>query len=123
MYLTARKFARMLFWATLVAGFLTFLWPQQVPLWVPLSLAVVCGILFLYVTIYPARTRRPEWRCPVCGWTPFAIAAWQCKKCGHVWDTFATEGACPNCGHHHEETACLRCRKISPNRRWHAPQE
>jgi hypothetical protein len=121
MYLTAAKYARILFWAAIVAGFLTFLWPTRVRPWIPISIAGVCGVLYLYVKLYPRRTQRLEWRCPGCGWRPFAIRAWKCKKCGHVWDTFATEGVCPQCGHEHEETACVRCRNIYPNKQWRAP--
>jgi len=121
MYLHAVKYNRVLFWAILVAGFLAFLWPAQVPLWLPLGLAGVWLVVFAYVVLYPRQTRRLGWRCPACGWVPFALRAWQCKKCHEVWDSFTTDGACPHCGHQHDETACLRCRQISPNWQWHVP--
>ncbi len=121
MYLAAARYARILFWATLVAGFLTFLWPGVVPIWIPLVLGLVCGGLFLYVVMHPRRTYRLGWRCPHCGWVPFAIRAWKCKKCGMVWDSFATDGRCTRCAHQHDETACIRCRRIAPNWRWHVP--
>ena len=118
MYLTAVKFSRVLLWAAVCAGFLAFLWPRVVPLWLAVSLAGGCAVCWFYVFNHLRTTRRHEYRCPVCGWVPFVIRAWKCKQCGQVWDSFETAGACPRCGHEHEETACLRCKRISPNRDW-----
>lgn len=118
MYLAAVKLARILFWSALVVGLLGLLLPRLVPLEWAAVLAGACGVLFLYAVLHVQRTRRPGWRCPECGWVPFALAAWKCKACGGVWDTFSTDGVCPRCGHAHEETACVRCRRISPNPRW-----
>ncbi|HEV3259701.1 MAG TPA: hypothetical protein VG013_22730 [Gemmataceae bacterium] len=118
MYLAAVKLTRILFWAALATGILGLLMPEVVPLWLPLGLAIGCGVLFLYAVAHVQRTRRRERRCPHCGWVPFALNAWKCKGCGLVWDSFATGGVCPRCGHRHEETACPRCRRISPDRQW-----
>jgi hypothetical protein len=123
MYLAAVKLRRILFWAALATGLLALAMPEFIPLGLPLGLAVSCGVLFLYATLYVRGNRRPGWRCPECGWVPFALSAWKCKACSFVWDTFSTEGVCPRCGHEHEETACLRCRRISPNGRWEAGRE
>jgi rubredoxin len=118
MYLFAAKLTRPLFWAALATGILGLLMPDLVPLWLALILAIGCGLLFLYTGLHVRRTRRFEWQCSHCGWVPFALDAWKCKECGFVWDAFDTGGVCPRCGHRHEETACLRCRRVSPNRQW-----
>jgi hypothetical protein len=121
MYLAAVKLARVLFWAALVAGILGLLLPKIIPLGLALGLAVACGAAFLYTVLHVQRTRRAGLRCPECGWVPFALRAWKCKGCGFVWDSFATGGVCPRCGHAHEEAACVRCRRISPYERWARP--
>src|SRR5262245_7504155 len=120
MYLVAVQLTRTLFWAALAAGFLGLLMPELVPLWLALGLAIACGCRLLFALAHARRTRRHEFRCPECGWVPFALNAWKCKQCGFVWDSFATGGICPRCGHKHEETACVRCRRISANERWEA---
>jgi predicted RNA-binding Zn-ribbon protein involved in translation (DUF1610 family) len=118
MYLAVAKLTRVLFWAALAVGILALLLPDLVPLSLPLGLAVACGALFLWAALHVRNTRRYGWRCPECGWVPFALNAWKCKECGFVWDTFQTGGICPRCGHGHDDTACLRCRRISSNARW-----
>jgi hypothetical protein len=123
MYLALFKLSRILLWATLAALCLALLMPDIVPLWLPLGMAGAWAALVVYGISHVRQTRRPDWRCPLCGWAPFAIAVWKCKVCGQVWDSFATGGTCPRCGHHHEETACLRCRRISPNWQWRAADQ
>lgn len=118
MYLPLVKLLKILFWLALVTGVLALLMPDVVPVWVPLAAGTGCVGLFVYAAIHLRRTRRHGLRCPHCGWVPFALNAWKCKNCKFVWDTFSTDGVCPRCGHKHEETACVRCRKITPNRRW-----
>jgi hypothetical protein len=120
MYLTAVKAARALFWAALVAGILSLLMPEAVPIWLGLGLGIACGLCFFFAVFHVHNTRRHELRCPFCAWVPFAVEAWKCKECGFVWDSFGTGGACPRCGHQHDETACARCRKIFPMERWQA---
>jgi hypothetical protein len=118
MYLAAVKLRQIFFWAALAAGFLALLFPQFLPLWVPLGLAVLCGLVFLYTILYVRRTLRYDLRCPACGWVPFDLDAWKCKECGFVWNSFTTDGVCPRCDHRHDETACVRCRRIFPNWKW-----
>jgi rubredoxin len=118
MYLVAVKLRRILLWAAFAAGFLSLLFPKFVPLELPIGLAVSCGLLFFYTILHVRSTKRSDLRCPACGWVPFALNAWKCKECGFVWDTFSTDGVCPRCGHDHEETACVRCRRILPNSQW-----
>ena len=118
MYLAAVKLTRILFWAALSAGFLGFLLPEFVPLWLSLGLAIACGTFFLYAILHVRRTRRYKLRCPACGWIPFALDVWKCKECGLVWDSFSTAGVCPRCNHKHEETVCVRCRRSFPNGQW-----
>ncbi len=118
MYLLAVKLTRTLFWAALAAGFLGLLLREQIILWLALGLGCGCVVFFLGAVFHVQRTRRRELRCPLCGWVPFALTAWKCKECRFVWDSFSTAGLCPRCGHQHEETACVRCRRISPNGQW-----
>jgi hypothetical protein len=119
-FLPAVKLKSIFFWAALVTGFLALLLPQAVPLFVPLALAAGWGALFLFTVLHIRNTRRQEYRCPNCGWIPFALPAWKCKSCHSVWDYFSTEGRCPRCEHQHEEAACVRCRRIARNRQWQA---
>ena len=117
MYLPLVKLMRGCFWAALAVGLLKFLLPQ-IPLAVPLGLAAGAVVCFLLAALHSKQTRRPGLRCPSCGWVPFALNAWKCRTCRFVWDAFATDGVCPNCGHRHDELACVRCRRIAPPRRW-----
>lgn len=118
MYLPVVKLMRALFWAALATAVLTLLMPNLVPYPVPLVLAAACVGLFLWAALHIRNTRRHGLRCPWCGWTPFALSAWKCKQCRFVWDSFSSDGVCPRCGHAHEETACVRCRRIARNERW-----
>ena len=118
MYRNIRRLRRILFWAALASAVLWLIFPETVSIWVPIILAASwLGALF-YAVFHVRFTRRDGWRCPQCEWVPYAIAAWKCKGCGLRWDTFSTLGLCPRCGHQHEETACPRCRRVSPNTAW-----
>ena len=118
MYLAAVKLRRNLLWAAFGAGFLALLFSRFVPPELPVGLAIACGLLFIYAILHVRRTKRGDLRCPGCGWVPFALDAWKCKECGFVWDSFQTDGVCPRCDHAHDEAACVRCRRIFPNRQW-----
>jgi hypothetical protein len=61
-------------------------------------------------------------RCPRCGWEPRPGDRWGCL-CGHVWNTFETEGVCPGCGRAWEETQCHRCHAWSLHRDWYVTEE
>jgi hypothetical protein len=68
-------------------------------------------------------------RCPLCAWRPSASSRWSCEwiegpeprfaGCGTVWNTFATGGRCPGCGHQWQWTSCLRCAQWSPHDDWY----
>jgi len=60
----------------------------------------------------------PRIRCPKCRWSPDAEARWSCR-CGHLWNTFHTRGACPGCGYQWTATACLNCGQMSPHSDWY----
>jgi hypothetical protein len=58
-------------------------------------------------------------RCPHCQWRPQPSSRWCCRclhtpeppfvGCGTLWNTFATAGVCPGCGHRWQWTSCHRC--------------
>jgi len=56
--------------------------------------------------------------CPKCTWEPPASARWLCS-CGHKWNTFDTQGQCPECGKVWRKTQCLECQKWSPHHEWY----
>ena len=68
-------------------------------------------------------------RCPICTWRPSPSNRWSCywkdtpepffKACGAVWNTFATKGWCPGCGHQWRWTSCLRCGEWSLHDDWY----
>lgn len=120
-YRTVRKLRGFLFWLAILAFLLWLGLPQLVPIWVALGLAGAWLLALLYGIFHVAVTRRTGWRCPNCEWVPYAIDAWKCKGCGQRLDVFSLLGACPRCGHQHEEAMCLRCRQPSPNRAWMKP--
>jgi hypothetical protein len=68
-------------------------------------------------------------RCPACEWRPSPGDRWCCNaerapeppftSCGTVWNTFATAGRCPGCGHQWTWTGCLRCHEWSRHDDWY----
>ena len=68
-------------------------------------------------------------RCPLCGWCPSASSRWCCDRvaspepffepCGTEWNTFATRGRCPGCGHQWKWTSRLRCGGWSLHDDWY----
>ena len=67
-------------------------------------------------------------RCPKCAWRPGSSDRWSCdwtlpeaffRSCGSSWNTFATRGQCPGCGHRWHWTSCLRCGGWSPHDDWY----
>ena len=61
-------------------------------------------------------------KCPKCHWEPDGKAYWQCS-CGHVWDTFSTQGVCPKCHKRWQDTSCILhaggCTAWSPHIDWY----
>ena len=68
-------------------------------------------------------------RCPLCSWQPSASSLWCCdcrwtpepffQGCRTTWNTFATRGRCPGCGHQWLWTSCLRCDQFSLHEDWY----
>lgn len=56
----------------------------------------------------------PGVRCPRCAWVPHEHDHWLCS-CGFRWNTFRTRGKCPSCNKQWTETACLKCKEMSPH--------
>ena len=71
-------------------------------------------------------------RCPLCQWQPDSSSRWACSDCGHpeyfynacgmVWNTFATGGRCPGCGHQWRWTSCLNCWEWSLHEDWYTKE-
>jgi hypothetical protein len=82
-------------------------------------------------TIFETGRRRSSQaiRCPLCQWRPTSSSEWLCDPrgtpeppfpaCGAVWNTFATRGQCPGCGHQWHWTTCHRCGVCSPHADWY----
>ena len=68
-------------------------------------------------------------RCPRCEWQPPPSTLWACESygtpepyfggCGTLWNTFATGGKCPGCGHQWQWTSCPHCHEWSPHEDWY----
>ncbi len=56
----------------------------------------------------PSIGNRPGITCPGCGFAPVAGMEWVCAPdgCGGMFDTFATQGACPHCEARFAWTMC-----------------
>jgi Zn-dependent protease len=64
--------------------------------------------------------RRAGFECPECKTAPPLGDLWRCSNCGFGFDTFATQGVCPNCAARYESTRCLDCGRMSPMSQWYA---
>jgi DNA-directed RNA polymerase subunit RPC12/RpoP len=62
--------------------------------------------------------RREGFACPSCRTAPLAGAYWKCDECKEAFDTFATRGVCPHCGHEHARTICIDCQELNPMSQW-----
>jgi Zn-dependent protease len=62
--------------------------------------------------------RRDGFACPVCKTTPPQGALWVCGKCRKPFDTFQTQGICPNCGVQYAATSCPECGSLQPFSEW-----
>jgi Zn-dependent protease len=65
--------------------------------------------------------RRAGYECPVCKAGPPLGEFWRCANCSTSFDTFATQGVCPNCSSQFAATLCLDCARMSPVTEWYAP--
>jgi Zn-dependent protease len=65
--------------------------------------------------------RRAGFACPSCKTAPPLGELWRCGKCGKAFDTFLTQGICPNCETQFNVTQCLDCGESHPIQEWIAP--
>jgi Zn-dependent protease len=66
-----------------------------------------------------AKTPRHEgFACPACKSAPPKGALWVCGKCRKPFDTFETQGICPNCGVQYSTTSCPECGSQKPISEW-----
>jgi Zn-dependent protease len=65
--------------------------------------------------------RRAGFACPSCKVAPPLGPLWKCGKCQQTFDTFASGGACPNCGTQYPTTTCGECRRQFPMNEWVVP--
>ena len=64
--------------------------------------------------------RRLGYACPSCHSAAPLGDHWQCSRCNHRFDTFATGGACPFCGAQYDTVMCLYCLERRPMSQWAA---
>ena len=64
--------------------------------------------------------RHDGFACPVCKVAPPRGAFWGCGKCRKAFDTFETQGVCPNCGTQFAVTSCPECGSLRPMSEWMA---
>ena len=57
-------------------------------------------------------------RCPKCAWQPKPEDRWSCI-CGHSWNTFDTQGRCPECAIQWKDTMCPSCHQWSLHLAWY----
>jgi hypothetical protein len=62
--------------------------------------------------------RRPGFACPSCLTAPPLGAFWGCAQCGRPFDTFETQGVCPNCSARYSTAMCLDCQVSSSMVAW-----
>jgi Zn-dependent protease len=62
--------------------------------------------------------RHDGFACPVCKVAPPRGAFWVCGKCRKAFDTFETQGVCPNCGVQFAVTFCPECGNLRPMSEW-----
>jgi len=62
--------------------------------------------------------RRDGFACPACKSAPPKGAFWACGKCRKPFDTFETQGVCPNCGVQYAATSCPECGSLRSFGEW-----
>ncbi len=65
--------------------------------------------------------RRDNFTCPACKAHSPIGDFWKCGKCGQTFDTFQTQGVCPNCATHFGVTKCMDCGAVHPLSEWSSP--
>jgi Zn-dependent protease len=111
-----------------IINFLTATNPnqQQHAVW----LGVLCAFIVFncWIGFQQARTlmklakapRREGYFCPNCKAAPPRAPVWRCGKCRNAFDTFESEGVCPNCGTQFSVTSCPECGSLRPISEWKA---
>jgi Zn-dependent protease len=61
----------------------------------------------------------PDTACPSCGFPAPAGDFWQCSRCGHGFDVFASRGSCPACAAPVMAPGCPHCQTHSPFNTWY----
>jgi len=64
--------------------------------------------------------RHDGFACPACKVAPPRGAFWGCGKCRTAFDTFETQGVCPNCGVEYGVASCPECGNVRPMSEWMA---
>ena len=62
--------------------------------------------------------RHREFSCPSCRTSPPFGEFWRCSKCAKTFDTFQTQGMCPQCSQQFATTGCLDCGRSHPMIEW-----
>jgi Zn-dependent protease len=62
--------------------------------------------------------RRDGFACPNCKAVPPVGDLWKCGLCGHSFDTFQTQAACPFCRSQYPVTRCVDCGASHPMSEW-----
>jgi hypothetical protein len=108
-----------------VAGLILFaLWAQSV--WIGIMSAFILincwgGLMQARALARVAAAPRQEgFACPACHVAPPKGAFWLCSKCRKAFNTFETQGVCPNCGAQFAATSCPECGSLRPISEWSA---
>lgn len=64
--------------------------------------------------------RHEGFACPSCLAAPVKGEFWVCGQCRKAFDTFVTQGVCPQCATQFPTTACLECGRKYPMAEWMA---
>ncbi len=65
--------------------------------------------------------RHVGFACPACKTSPPIGEFWKCGKCGQAFDTFQTQGVCPQCATQFPVTKCMDCGEAHPISEWAVP--
>jgi Zn-dependent protease len=106
-----------------VAGLILFaIWAQSV--WIGIMAAFILincwgGLMQARAMARVANAPRHNgFACPVCKVAPPRGAFWVCGKCRKAFDTFETQGVCPNCGTQFAVAFCPECGNLRPMSEW-----